>query len=150
MSLPDETFQRYTLAILGIKLSYYILAGACGSVNVGVLCYRLEGCGFGARWGEFFSICLTLPAALDLGVRGACDRNEYQKQKNKCFLGVKCGRCVGLAALPPSLGRLSGQCGIPSVLQSCGPSWPVAGINLLCTSCKDDPGLGLDQVSCLH
>jgi hypothetical protein len=31
---------------------------------------------------EFFSIYLTLPAALGPGACSASDRNEYQKQKN--------------------------------------------------------------------
>jgi hypothetical protein len=32
---------------------------------------------------EFFSIYLILPAALSPGVYLACNRNEYQKQRNK-------------------------------------------------------------------
>jgi hypothetical protein len=55
----------------------------------------------------FFSIYLILPAALGPGVHSASNRNEYQKQRNKCFWGVKCGRCLGLTTVPPSLSWLS-------------------------------------------
>jgi hypothetical protein len=41
----------------------------------------------------FFSIYLILPTALGLGVHSASDRNEYQKQKKKCFWGVERAIC---------------------------------------------------------
>jgi hypothetical protein len=37
--------------------------------------------------GEFFSIYLTLQAALGPGVYSASNTNEYQKQTKKMFLG---------------------------------------------------------------
>jgi hypothetical protein len=49
---------------------------------------------------------LLFPAALGPGVDSASNRNEYQKQRNKCFCGVEDGRCVGLTTLPPSFSRL--------------------------------------------
>jgi hypothetical protein len=46
------------------------------------------------------------------------------------FWGVKRGRCVGLTTLPPSVSRLSTQCGILNILYRYGPSWPSMGIAL--------------------
>jgi hypothetical protein len=38
---------------------------------------------------SMFSIYLNLPATLGPGVYSACNRNEYQKQGEKMFLGSK-------------------------------------------------------------
>jgi hypothetical protein len=46
---------------------------------------------------KLFSIYLIPPASLDHGVYSASNRNEYQKQKIKCFWGVMGGRCVRLS-----------------------------------------------------
>jgi len=43
-------------------------------------------------------IDINLLATLCPSVDSASDRNEYQK----CFLGGKDGRCLGLTTLPPS------------------------------------------------
>jgi hypothetical protein len=54
-----------------------------GSVVIKALCYKPEGRGFEARWGELiFSIYLLLPAALGPGLYSSSNRNEYQNQKN--------------------------------------------------------------------
>jgi hypothetical protein len=60
------------------------------------------------------------------------------------FWGSKCGRCVGLITLPPSLSRLSRQCGILNVSQPYRPPRPAMGIALLFTTCHhilEDPNL---------
>jgi hypothetical protein len=96
------------------------------------LCYKPESRGFETRWGECnFSIYLILPAALGPGAYSASNRNEYHKMKNTCFWGVKCGRCIGLTTLPPSVSRLSRQCGILNISQPYRPARPVTGIALL-------------------
>jgi hypothetical protein len=77
------------------------------------------------------SIYLTLPAALGPGVHSASDKNEYRKQKSKCFWEVERGRCVGLTTLPPCVSQLFRHCGILSISQPYKPPRPVTGIALL-------------------
>jgi hypothetical protein len=49
----------------------------------------------------------------------------------KIFRRVKCGRCMGLTALSPSMSRLCRQCGILNISQPYRPPQPVMGIGLL-------------------
>jgi hypothetical protein len=85
---------------------------------------------FETRWGEII-IYLILKAALGPGVYSASNRNEYRKHKKKCFWGAKCGWCMGLTTLPPSMIRWSRQCGIFNISQPYRPPRPVTGIALL-------------------
>jgi hypothetical protein len=122
--LPQETGSEYRFGLNNL--------GAHGSIVVEVLCYKLEGRGFRPdEVNEFSSIYLILQAALGPGVHSASNRNEYQKQKNKCFWGVECCRCVGLTALPPTVSRPSRQCGILNISQPYRPPRPVKGIAIL-------------------
>jgi hypothetical protein len=66
-----------------------------------------------------------LPAELGPGVYSASNRNEYQK----ICVGAKRGRHIRLTILPPSVSRLSRQCGILDILQHYRPPRPVTGID---------------------
>jgi hypothetical protein len=56
---------------------------------------------------------------------------EISTRSRKMFLGVeRCG-CIGLTKLPPSVNRLSRQCGILNISQLYRPPRPVTGMALL-------------------
>jgi hypothetical protein len=61
------------------------------------------------------------------GVCSACGRDEYHKISEV----VESSRRVELAIWPPSVNRLSRQCGILDILQPCRPPRPITGIALL-------------------
>jgi hypothetical protein len=99
--------------------------------RVKALCYKPQGRGFETRWGErIFSIYLIFPATLGPGVYSVSNRNEYQKHKNHVS-GEGSDRCIGLTTSPPSVCRLSTQCGILNIPQPYRPPQPVTGIVLL-------------------
>jgi hypothetical protein len=80
--------------------------------SVRPLCYKPEGLAFEIRWGKcIFSIYLILLAALDPEVYSASNRIKYLKRKNNFCGGVERCRRVRLTSLPPSVNRLSRQCG---------------------------------------
>jgi hypothetical protein len=111
-SRPRDTFYPQKLALT---------SPTSGGRSIGIVPSRTQATEF---------LDLILPAALDHGVYSASNRNEYQKQK-KCFWGETLGRCVGVRTLPPSMSRLSRQCGILNISQPHRPSRPVTGIALL-------------------
>jgi hypothetical protein len=77
------------------------------------------------------SIYLILSAALGLGVYWASNRNEYTKQgEMKGLWGVERGRRVRLITSPPSVSRLSIQCGILNTSQPYRPPRRVMEIAL--------------------
>jgi hypothetical protein len=91
---------------------------------------KSEGRGFETRRGGI----LNLPnpsGRTSPGVYSASNRNEYRKHKKKCFWGVERCRCIGLTTLPPSISRLSGQCGILNISRPYRPPRPVTGTAFL-------------------
>jgi hypothetical protein len=65
------------------------------------------------------------------------------------FLGSKERRVLGLTTLPPSVSRLSIQCGILNISQPYSPPRPVTGIALLFTITDIDRARGSVVVKAL-
>jgi hypothetical protein len=93
-----------------------VLWGHAVALLVKALCYKLEGRRFESRIRWIFSIYLVLAAALwPWGRLSLC-----QKRAPGMFLGVKCGRRVGLTTLPPSLSWISENMGASNSRNSKG------------------------------
>jgi hypothetical protein len=100
--------------ILRLISNRYVFYPQSTSVMVKALCYKPEGRGFETGRNELFLLnFLVLPAALGPAAYSVYNRNKYQKQKNNVFRG----RRLRLTNLPPSVSRLSRQCGILTISQ---------------------------------
>jgi hypothetical protein len=76
-------------------------------------------------------LCIYLELILALAFTQPLTEMSTRSIKIIMFLGVKCGWCVGLTTLPPSVSQLSRQCGILNISQPYRPARPVMGIALL-------------------
>jgi hypothetical protein len=111
-----QRMRRIMLSSCGLSA-----AGSAIFVSLSLRC-KPKGRGFNSRWGNWhFSLTQSFRPHYGPGVESPSNRNEHQR----CFLGCKGGRCVGLTTLPSSRAyRLE----ILEALTYCSPqglSWPV-------------------------
>jgi hypothetical protein len=94
-----------------------------------MLCYEPGSRGFESHDAIAFIFYLPIASCRTRpGVYLASDRNEYKKHKSGVSGGVEQGLYIRLATLPPSVGRLSRQCGILNISQPYRLALPVTGI----------------------
>jgi hypothetical protein len=113
-------------ALLFIRLIWYYHGTRGSAVGWGTVLQAGRSRTRDPMWWMNFSIYVVLPVALGPGVYSASNRS-----RKKCFWGVERGRCVRLAISPPSLSRLSRQCGILYISEPYRASRSVMGIGLL-------------------
>jgi hypothetical protein len=74
---------------------------------------------------------LPNPSGRTVALRSTQPLTEMSTRNlKKRNLGVKCGQRVGLTNLPPSVSRLSKECGSLNLSQPNGPPLPLTGISL--------------------
>jgi hypothetical protein len=122
---------------------FKVYLGACGSVFG--LCTMLQA---GRSWssvpdGVTGIFCRTNPPSRTMAL-GSTQPLTGMGSRN--LPGVKRGRCVRLTTSPPSVNRLSRQCGILNISQPYRLSWPVTGV-VLCLDLFNDAHISLDYVA---
>jgi hypothetical protein len=105
-------------------------AGAHGSVVVKTLCFKREIAGSIPDEVIFF-LNLPNPSGHTMPFTHPLAEMSTGNIKVIMFLKSMRGGCVGLKILPPSVSRLSRQCGILNISQPYRPPRPVTGLALL-------------------
>jgi hypothetical protein len=109
-----------------VTVSWHVICRGTLYSVVKALCYKPEGREFETRW-----IHQIIPTALCPGVYSASNRNEYQKQKNPVSGSRAWPVRKRLTTLPPSVSRLSRQCGVLNISQRHRSAQPVTEVALL-------------------
>jgi hypothetical protein len=105
---------------------------ARSSVVYKALNYKPEGRGFETRWGECIFFNLPNPPTRTRPRSSLSLHHKWVPEAEKeCFWEVERGWCVGLRTTPPSVSRLSRQCGILNISLRYRLPRPVTWIVLL-------------------
>jgi hypothetical protein len=101
-------------------------------VVVKAVCYKTGDHGFETRWRQwfFFQCTWSFRPHCTLGFTRLLKELSNRSKKIK-FLGVDRDLCVGLTTLPPSVSKLSRECGILNISQPYRPVLSVTGMILL-------------------